>query len=127
VRLLTGRGRPAPVLADGRRALSTGVGLFLIAVGAVLLFAVPAGSSLGINLHVAGIIIIVVGILGLLLPARAQGGRQSGGLRRWINPSGVDDPAVHNVQAAAEEDVREIRESERFFDPDGPGSLHDEL
>jgi hypothetical protein len=127
VRLLTGRGRAAPVLAGGRRALSTRVGLFLIAVGAVLLFAVPAGSFLGINLHVAGIIIIVVGVLGLLLPARAQGGRQPGGLRRWINPSGVDDPAVHNVQTAAEADVREIRESERLFDPDGPGSLHDEL
>jgi hypothetical protein len=69
---LTGPGRPAPVLAGRRRALSTGVGLLLIAVGAVLLFAVPAGSSLGINLHVAGIIIIIiVGVLGLLLPARA--------------------------------------------------------
>lgn len=38
MRLLTGRGRLAPPLA-GRRAMSTGMGLFLTAVGAILLFA----------------------------------------------------------------------------------------
>jgi hypothetical protein len=128
VRILTGGGRFVPASAGRRRALSTGMGLFLIAVGAVLLFAVPDDSPFGINLHVVGIILIVVGILGLLLPATLRGGGQPrGGLRAWINPSGVDDPAVHSNQQAAAEDEALIREDEPRFDRRGPESTSDEL
>ena len=40
--------------------------LFLIAVGAILKYAVTASIS-GIDLHVAGLILMIVGIVGLIL------------------------------------------------------------
>jgi Domain of unknown function (DUF6458) len=46
--------------------MTIGVSLFLIAVGAILKYAVTAHVS-GINLHTAGLIVMVIGILGLLL------------------------------------------------------------
>jgi hypothetical protein len=101
--------------------MRTGTGLFLIAAGAILLFAVPAGSLTGLNLRVVGIIVIVVGVLGLLLPAAMQGPRPDR-LRRWVNPSGIDDPSVHDSQGAASADVALIREDDELFDPDRPGN-----
>jgi hypothetical protein len=77
--------------------MSTGTGLFLVAVG------------------------------GVLLPAAARGRPRPDRLRRWINPSGIDDPTVHSAQSAAEADVRQIREDDRLFDPHGPGMQRDEL
>lgn len=46
--------------------MGMGVGLFLIAVGAVLAFAVNAVTSVA-NLQTIGIILMVVGALGVLL------------------------------------------------------------
>ncbi len=106
--------------------MGTGSGLFLIAVGAILLFAVPAGSLFGLNLHVVGIIVATTGFLGLLLPG-AAGGPRPDRLRRWVNPSGIDDPSVHDVQSAASADVTLMREDDRLFDPDGPGRERDDL
>lgn len=126
MRLLTGRGRPTAPLAGSRRLMGTGSGLFLIGVGAVLLFAVPAGSLFRLNLHVVGVIVGLTGVLGLLLPGAARGLR-SNGLRRWVNPSGTDDPSVHDDQSAASADVALIREDDRFFDPEGPERQRDEL
>jgi hypothetical protein len=103
------------------------ISLFLIAAGAVLLLAVPAGVWSDLNLHVTGVIVVVVGVLGLLLRSGARTSPTNDWLRRWVNPSGVDDPAVHDVQDAAAEDVREIREDKRLFDPHGPGPQRDEL
>jgi hypothetical protein len=125
VRLLTGRGRPAAPLAGRRRLMGTGSGLFLIGAGAVLLFAVPAGWP-GLNLHVVGIIVALTGVLGLLLPGAARGLRPDR-LRRWVNPSGIDDPSVHDVQSAASADVALMHEDDRLFDSDGPGRQRDEL
>jgi hypothetical protein len=107
--------------------MRTGTGLFLMAVGAVLLFAVPPSSPFGLNLHVAGGIVIAAGIVGLLLPQAARGAPKPGGLQRWVNPSGVDDPSVHDVQSAAAADVTQIREAGRLPDPDGPARQHDVL
>jgi hypothetical protein len=106
--------------------MGTGSGLFLIAVGAILLFAVPAGSLFGLNLHVVGVIVAITGFLGLLLPG-ATGGPRPDRLRRWVNPSGIDDPSVHDTQSAASADVALMREDGRLFDPDGPGRQPDEL
>jgi hypothetical protein len=53
--------------AGGRRAIRPGTGIILVAVGMILLFAVK-GSPPGLNLHVAGVILILTGIIGLLLP-----------------------------------------------------------
>jgi hypothetical protein len=46
--------------------MGTGVSIVLIAVGAVLAWAVSASTS-GVNVHTVGYILLVVGIVGLLL------------------------------------------------------------
>jgi uncharacterized membrane protein len=43
-----------------------GVSIFLIAVGAILTFAVEVNSSDGFNINTIGVILMVVGGLGLL-------------------------------------------------------------
>jgi hypothetical protein len=112
MRRLTGGGRSGAPLAGGRGLVSTGIGLVLVAVGAVLLF--------GLNHHVIGVIVIFAGVIGLLLPSRAR-------VRRWINPSGIDDPSVHDVQSAVSADVAQLHESDSLFDLNGPGDQRDEL
>ena len=47
--------------------MSTGAGITLIAVGAILRFAVATTSTHGLNVHVVGVILILAGVLGLLL------------------------------------------------------------
>lgn len=51
--------------------MSTGLALFLIAAGAILRFAVTDGSLRGLNLHTVGVIVLLLGIAGLLLPMAA--------------------------------------------------------
>ena len=46
--------------------MGVGTGLFLIAVGAVLRFAVSVTTS-GFNLHTIGVILMIVGAVGLLI------------------------------------------------------------
>jgi len=46
--------------------MTLGTSLFLIAVGAILRYAVTANVE-GINLHTAGLVLMIVGILGLVL------------------------------------------------------------
>ena len=46
--------------------MGIGTSIFLIAVGAVLRYAVTATVS-GINIHTVGLILIIVGIVGLVL------------------------------------------------------------
>lgn len=46
--------------------MTTGTSIFLIAVGAILRFAVHAGTS-GFSIHTAGLILMIVGILGLII------------------------------------------------------------
>ena len=53
--------------AGGRRVMSTGFAIMLIAVGAVLRFAVATTSTHGLNVHVVGVILILAGVLGLLV------------------------------------------------------------
>jgi hypothetical protein len=43
-----------------------GTSIFLIAVGAILRYAVT-GSVSGVRIHVVGLILIIVGVLGLIL------------------------------------------------------------
>lgn len=71
--------------ARGRRGLSTGMAISLIVVGAILLFALRAGSPHWLNLRIVGVILILAGALGMALPrlaARAPGDR----MRRWVRP-----------------------------------------
>lgn len=82
-----------------RRAISTGAAMFIIAVGAILLFALTADASPSwINLHIVGIILILTGVLGLSLPRMKRS--PGGGFRRWVvpmlsqegSPPGADEP-----------------------------------
>jgi Flp pilus assembly protein protease CpaA len=46
--------------------MTIGTSLFLIAVGAILRYAVTAHVS-GVNLHTTGLILMIVGIVGLVI------------------------------------------------------------
>jgi hypothetical protein len=52
--------------------MKTGMGLALIALGAIFAFAVTTNTSV-FNLHTAGYILILVGIAGLAIPRRGYG------------------------------------------------------
>jgi hypothetical protein len=52
--------------------MKTGVGLALIAVGAILAFAVTTNTSV-FNLHTAGWVLIIIGIIGIAVPRRGYG------------------------------------------------------
>ena len=132
MRILAGTGRPAgpggsAPASSGGRVIGAGSGFLLIAVGAILSLATPARALPAVNLHVVGIILMVVGLLRLLLLPGLRGSAQARGLRRWVNPSGTDDPRVHNDQAAAAIDVANIREGERPVSATALRSQDDEL
>jgi hypothetical protein len=52
--------------------MKTGAGLALIAVGAILAFAVTSTPS-GFNINIAGWVLMIVGVIGLVLPMRTYG------------------------------------------------------
>jgi hypothetical protein len=47
--------------------MGLGVGIFLIAVGAILAFAIHTSVGNGVDLHTIGLILLAVGALGVLL------------------------------------------------------------
>ena len=49
--------------------MKTGTGLALIAIGAILAFAVTTNTSV-FNLHTAGWVLMIIGVLGLAVPRR---------------------------------------------------------
>ncbi len=52
--------------------MKTGVGLAVIAIGAILAFAVTTNTSV-FNLHTAGWVLMIVGIVGIAIPRRGYG------------------------------------------------------
>jgi hypothetical protein len=52
--------------------MKTGMGLALIGIGAILAFAVTTNTSV-FNLHTAGYVIMIIGVLGLVIPRRGYG------------------------------------------------------
>jgi hypothetical protein len=52
---------------DGRRVVSTGVGITLVLAGTILRFAVTATFAHVLNAHVAGVIVMLAGVFALLL------------------------------------------------------------
>ncbi|HYZ53760.1 MAG TPA: hypothetical protein VE733_09730 [Streptosporangiaceae bacterium] len=92
--------------------MKTGICLFWIAVGAILTFAVTANTSV-FNLHIAGFVIMVIGIIGLATPKRGYEwlGRRTyvkryrralGGGRveeRSYPPYVLENPGTANAQA----------------------------
>jgi hypothetical protein len=83
--------RPPGQPPGGRPAMRTGTGIFLIATGAILLFALSAGSPHWLNLQVVGVILILAGAAGLLLPRLARGRPARDRLRRWVRPGQPPD------------------------------------
>jgi hypothetical protein len=90
--------------------MKTGMGLVLVGVGAILAFAVTTNTSV-FNLHTAGYVIMIIGILGLAVPRRGYGwvsrrlfvrqarwrpGRQ---VEEVVYPASVRTPANTRVQA----------------------------
>lgn len=80
-------GRP-PALRG--RGMGSGAGLLLVAVGAILVFALPAGSPHWINLHVVGVIMMVWGVAGLALSGAGRAPRDR--MRRWVLPGQPQRP-----------------------------------
>ena len=62
--------------AGSGRVMSLGVGIFLIAIGAVLRFAIATTSTHGLNIHVVGVILMLAGVVGLVLSLLVWG---------WLN------------------------------------------
>jgi hypothetical protein len=112
--------------------MRTGVGITLIAVGAILRFAVTGSSPHGLNVHTAGVVLLLVGILGLLLSLllRAGPGRPYSLVRQGrgghYSQPGRRARMARTKQAAAA-DVAEVRRDDRFFAPDTPGRQDDDL
>ncbi len=52
--------------------MKTGMGLVLIGIGAILAFAVTTNTSV-FNLHTAGWVIMIIGVLGIAIPRRGYG------------------------------------------------------
>jgi hypothetical protein len=67
--------------------MRTGTGIFLVTSGAILRFALAGGSPHGLNVHTLGVILILAGALGLLLPRLAHARLRSDWLRRWVRPN----------------------------------------
>ena len=118
--------------AAGRRVMSTRVGITLIAVGAILRFALAGGSPHGLNVHVVGVVLIVAGVLELLLSLLMQAGpRRMRSLVRqgrggYYNLPGPNGRPERTRQAAAE-DVAQVLGNDRFFASDAPGREEDDL
>ncbi|HTW01889.1 MAG TPA: hypothetical protein VMF87_16435 [Streptosporangiaceae bacterium] len=72
--------------------MKTATGLTLVAIGAILTFAVSAHPSF-LNLQVAGVVIMIVGVVGLFLRKPAQGWLR----RRTILRRGAAGPVVGRV------------------------------
>lgn len=69
--------------------MGIGVSIFLIAVGAILAFAVNVATS-GIDLNMVGVILMIVGGMGLLLSLIFWS--TWGGLGTWRRETYVRDP-----------------------------------
>lgn len=59
--------------------MSIGTSIFLIAIGAILRYAVTVHTN-GFNVHTAGMILMVVGVIGLIISLfwMASAGRRTG-------------------------------------------------
>jgi hypothetical protein len=108
--------------------MRTGTGIFLIVAGAVLRFAVAAGSPHHLNVHVVGVVLILAGVLGLLLPLLVRGGPLTPRrLTRSARPGGYDDPGSEETKRAAAADIATVGQDDRFFSPDTSGRQENDL
>jgi len=80
--------------------MKTGVGLGVIAIGAILAFAVTTNTSV-FNLHTAGWVLIVIGIIGIAIPRRGYGwiGRRVITRRTRLRPTGRVEEVIYPTYA----------------------------
>jgi hypothetical protein len=91
-----------------------------------LWFAVTPSAIPGLRINIVGVILLLIGVVGLLLPI-ASGPRSFRSVSPWLRPTGNDNPRVDEIKRAAVADDARIEEDDKFFDPDGPGSREDDL
>jgi hypothetical protein len=70
--------------------MSLGGGVAVIVVGAILTFALT-GSVRGIDLHIVGVILMLGGVLGLLLPLLVRSRRRPNGLTARSRQDVIDE------------------------------------
>jgi len=125
---VSNRGLVVPV--DGRRMISTAVGVTLIAAGAILRFAVPATFAYGLSAHVMSVIVMLAGIFGLLLSLLVWGPldrrrNHYGGFGRGAQRPGEAKPTRTSRQREArrsrdhESALREASTGQRTVSYDG--------
>jgi hypothetical protein len=107
--------------------MTTAGGIALIVVGAILAFALRTGTVFGLNLQIVGVILILAGMAGLVLPRLARTRRRSslligGSDQNGLGSSGRDS----DRREAAAEDVAAVRSDDQYFRY-GPGNQRDEL
>lgn len=107
--------------------IRVGPALVVIAIGAIFAFAVSGTAIPGINLNIAGVIVLLVGIVALLLPMASSRYQTFRTLSPWLRPTGHDSPRVDALKRRAAEDDAVIEQDDRYFDPLGPGSREDDL
>ena len=73
--------------------MGIGVSIFLLAVGAILAYAVDVTVS-GVDLDTIGVILMIVGALGLIASLLILGRSGYGGRRTVVTDSYVDDGPV---------------------------------
>jgi len=81
-----------------------GPALVVIALGATLAFAVSPTAIPGINLTVAGIIILLAGVVALLLSSRSGRSRHQT-MSAWLRPTVHGHPRADQTRRGAEDDV----------------------
>jgi hypothetical protein len=105
--------------------MSTGWGIFLVALGAILVFALPSGSPHWLNLQVVGIILILAGVLGMTLPRLTRSGSRPGLMRRWLMPGQFQSAGERaSGQEPANDDGRLLV---REYSDEDPPTLADEV
>jgi hypothetical protein len=109
------------------RALGVGTAIFLIAAGAVMRFAIATSSTHGLNIHVAGIILMLAGALALVASVLVR--RPLNGRMRSLIPAspGHDYRRVTRRKAAASADVEAVFDSADRDGPDASALYEDDL
>jgi hypothetical protein len=97
------------------QVMSTGVGIALVAAGAIVRFAVPATFIHGLNPRVAGVIVMLAGVIALLLSLLVWGPlnrrrHHSGGYGSGTPPL-ARQRSVHRTSRQREGRLRRDRES----------------
>jgi hypothetical protein len=90
--------------------MKTTAGLLVIAVGAILAFAVTTNTS-DLNLHTTGFVLMIIGVLGLVLPRGSYGWLTTRVIRRRrYRPTSVEysSPYVNSEPTTPTRPVRAV-------------------